>query len=55
MVFEAEGEHEENEAEPKAVPAEAVDESKLGVFKEFIETLDFEDLGRGGTERPERQ
>lgn len=56
MVFEAEGEREEAEGEPKAVPAaEAVDESKLGVFKDFIETLDFEDLGRGGSERPERQ
>jgi bifunctional DNase/RNase len=55
MVFEAEGEQDEVEGEPKAVPAEAVDESKLGVFKEFIETLDFEDLGRGGSERPERQ
>jgi len=37
------------------VPAEAVDESKLGVFREFIETLDFEDLGRGGSGQPERQ
>ena len=33
-----------------------IDESKLGVFKEFIETLDLGDLGRGGGsgEKPER-
>ena len=52
MVFETEGERDEADAETKAVPAEAVDESKLGVFRDFIETLDFEDLGRGGSERP---
>jgi bifunctional DNase/RNase len=55
MVFEAESEKDETETEAKAVPAEAVDESKLGVFREFIETLDFEDLGRGGSAPPERQ
>jgi uncharacterized protein len=55
MVFESEGDKDESDAEPKAVPAETIDESKLGVFRDFIETLDFEDLGRGGSERPERQ
>jgi bifunctional DNase/RNase len=55
MVFESEGEKDEGDPETRAVPAEAVDESKLGVFRDFIETLDFEDLGRGGSERPERQ
>jgi bifunctional DNase/RNase len=53
MVFEAEGEGEEGEAQP--APVEVVDESKLGVFKDFIETLDIEDLGRGGQERPEKK
>ena len=55
MVFESEGDKDETEPEVKAVPAETIDESKLGVFRDFIETLDFEDLGRGGSERPERQ
>jgi len=55
MVFESEGEKDEADPDTKAVPAEAVDESKLGVFRDFIETLDFEDLGRGGSAPPERQ
>src|SRR5918911_375429 len=55
MVFESEGDAEEATPEPRPAPAEVIDESKLGVFKEFIETLDLGDLGRGGgSERPER-
>lgn len=59
MVFENEGEAEEAAQQPEGrpAPAEAVDESKLGVFRDFIETLDLGDLGdlgRGGGEKPER-
>ena len=59
MVFENEGEAEEAaQVDSRSAPAaEAVDESKLGVFKDFIETLDLGDLGdlgRGGGEKPER-
>jgi len=55
MVFESEGEADEaTTPEGRQAPAEAIDESKLGVFKEFIETLDLGDLGRGGGEKPER-
>jgi uncharacterized protein len=50
MVFDSENEGEE--AEAQAAPAEVLDETKLSVFKEFIETLDIEDLGKGGQERP---
>ena len=28
----------------------SIDEEKLTVFKQFIETLDIDDLGKGGTE-----
>jgi uncharacterized protein len=55
MVFDGENEGEEAEAEAQAAPVEAIDESKLSVFREFIETLDIEDLGKGGQERPERK
>jgi uncharacterized protein len=55
MVFESEGDAEEAAtSEARPAPAEVIDESKLGVFKEFIETLDLGDLGRGGGEKPER-
>ena len=59
MVFENEGDAEEAaQVDSRSGPAaEAVDESKLGVFKDFIETLDLGDLGdlgRGGGEKPER-
>lgn len=56
MVFESESETEEPPQEARGQAAEVVDESKLGVFKEFIETLDLGDLGRGGStgEKPER-
>jgi len=54
MVFESEGEPEEATSEARPAPAEVIDESKLGVFKDFIETLDLGDLGRGGGEKPER-
>jgi uncharacterized protein len=50
MVFDSETESEEGEAQ--AAPAEVLDESKLSVFKEFIETLDIEDLGKGGQGQP---
>lgn len=57
MVFENEAEAEEvAQSDSKPAPAETIDESKLGVFREFIETLDLGDLGRGGGggEKPER-
>ncbi len=44
MVFESE----EAEAEGEAAEATELDEEKLTVFKDFIETLDIEDLGKGG-------
>jgi bifunctional DNase/RNase len=56
-VFEQAGlvfENEEAEAEGvEAEEATEVDEEKLSVFKQFIETLDIDDLGKGGggTER----
>jgi bifunctional DNase/RNase len=50
MVFENEGD--ETSGEPAA--AIEIDESKLGVFKDFIETLDIEDLGKGGGEPKSR-
>lgn len=53
MVFESESE--ESEGDAQATPVEVVDESKLGVFKDFIETLDIEDLGKGGQEKPEKK
>ena len=55
MVFESEGEGDEAEGEGQAAPVEILDESKLSVFKEFIETLDIEDLGKGGQEKPEKK
>src|SRR5215211_1957517 len=48
--FASEGDAEEATSEARPAPAEVIDESKLGVFKEFIETLDLGDLGRGGGE-----
>jgi bifunctional DNase/RNase len=54
MVFESEGDADDATSEARPAPAEVIDESKLGVFKEFIETLDLGDLGRGGGEKPER-
>jgi uncharacterized protein len=54
MVFDNEGEEAEG-GEPQAAPVEVLDESKLSVFKEFIETLDIEDLGKGGQEKPEKK
>jgi bifunctional DNase/RNase len=42
MVFESEETPEQERVEPAAV-----DEEKLSVFKEFIETLDIDDLGKG--------
>jgi bifunctional DNase/RNase len=45
MVFE--GEEAEAEAESAEESGE-VDEEKLSVFKQFIETLDIDDLGKGG-------
>jgi bifunctional DNase/RNase len=53
MVFENESDSDEAPPEPRAATADVIDESKLGVFKDFIETLDLGDLGRGG-EKPER-
>lgn len=53
MVFDSESEGEETEGQ--TAPAEVVDESKLTVFKEFIDTLDIEDLGKGGQSAPEKR
>jgi uncharacterized protein len=53
MVFD--GENEGEEAETQAAPVEILDESKLSVFKDFIETLDIEDLGKGGQGKPEKR
>jgi uncharacterized protein len=44
MVFE--GEAEEAEGEPSE--ATELDEEKLSIFKEFIEKLDIDDIGKGG-------
>ena len=52
-VFEQAGlvfENEETEGEVEAEEATEIDEEKLTVFKQFIETLDIDDLGKGGTE-----
>ena len=50
MVFEGEdGESESGEEVP-----DEVDEEKLAVFRQFIETLDIDDLGKG-TSDPKRQ
>jgi bifunctional DNase/RNase len=43
MVFETESEEAGEASEPSEL-----DEEKLSVFKDFIETLDIEDLGKGG-------
>jgi uncharacterized protein len=48
MVFE--GEEAEAEAEGAEESGE-VDEEKLSVFKQFIETLDIDDLGKGGEQK----
>jgi bifunctional DNase/RNase len=39
-------------AEPAEEPRTPVDESQLSVFREFIETLNTDDLDAGGTEPP---
>jgi bifunctional DNase/RNase len=50
MVFEGDAETGEGEATPGA----ELDEEKLSIFKDFIETLDIEDLGRGEGKEPKR-
>ena len=50
MVFETEGE----EAEAESTEPTELDEEKLSVFKDFIETLDIEDLGKGGGSEPKK-
>jgi hypothetical protein len=50
MVFEAESEDAEGEGGETTV----LDEEKLTVFKDFIETLDIEDLGKGGETKPKK-
>ena len=50
-VFEQAGlvfENEEAEGEVEAEEVTEIDEEKLTVFKQFIETLDIDDLGKGG-------
>lgn len=49
MVFDAES-GEEGEGGETTV----LDEEKLTVFKDFIETLDIEDLGKGGEAKPKK-
>jgi bifunctional DNase/RNase len=46
MVFE--GEEEAEEGAPKADDENPVDEEKLAVFRQFINTLDIDDLEKGG-------
>jgi bifunctional DNase/RNase len=46
MVFESE--EAEGEATATKEDATPVDEEKLTIFKQFIETLDIDDLGKGG-------
>jgi len=46
MVFES-----DEGGAPERVEQSAVDEEKLSVFKDFIETLDLDDLGKGGSEK----
>jgi bifunctional DNase/RNase len=46
MVFESE--EAEGEASATKEDATPVDEEKLTIFKQFIETLDIDDLGKGG-------
>jgi uncharacterized protein len=50
MVFEGE----EGEADGNEEASDEVDEEKLSVFRQFIETLDIDDLGKGGVD-PKRQ
>jgi hypothetical protein len=50
MVFDGENEGEEGGEKPAAI-AEPIDESKLTVFRDFIETLDIEDLGKSSPEK----
>lgn len=50
MVFDGENEGEEGADKPAAI-AEPIDESKLTVFRDFIETLDIEDLGKSSPEK----
>lgn len=50
MVIESEAE----EGEGEAAEATELDEEKLSVFKDFIESLDIEDLGKGGGTEPKR-
>jgi bifunctional DNase/RNase len=47
MVLDSEEAGAEGETSEESAPIE-VDEEKLSVFKQFIETLDIDDLGRGG-------
>jgi len=50
-VFEQAGlvfENEETEGDAETEEVAEVDEEKLSVFKQFIETLDIDDLGKGG-------
>src|SRR6266542_1356342 len=52
-VFEQAGlvfENEEAEAEVEGEEVTEIDEAKLTVFRDFIESLDIDDLGKGGTE-----
>ena len=48
MVFD--GEEADTEAEASEESTE-VDEEKLSVFRQFIETLDIDDLGKGGEKK----
>ncbi len=50
MVFESE-EGESTESAAAKQETSPIDEEKLQVFKQFIETLDIDDLGKGGGSR----
>lgn len=48
--MEFDNEEGEGDAEGGSEESREVDEEKLSVFKQFIETLDIDDLGKGGAE-----
>jgi bifunctional DNase/RNase len=51
MVFDSD----EAPAEAEASDESPVDEEKLSVFRQFIETLDIDDLGKGGSGEPKKR
>ncbi|HZK66211.1 MAG TPA: bifunctional nuclease family protein [Chloroflexota bacterium] len=51
---EEEGAEGERSAEGRGEPGPGPDDERLSVFRQFIETLDIDDLGKGGKEGPSR-